>query len=133
MKIVKGNPPNIDVIRLAGMVVDDNSVFCYNDIIFVPSGKELSPDIEYHERIHSEQQDGKAEQWWNRYLLDLEFRKEQEVEAFAEQYKFVKKNLPVKVSDELLEEISQILASNLYGLKITKYQANTLIRYRLKI
>ena len=131
MKIVKGSPPNIHAIRLAGMVVDDNSVFCYNDTIFVPSGKELSPDIEYHERIHSQQQDGNAEQWWNRYLSDKEFRKSQELEAFIGQYLFIKKHVPTKIAEEWLEEMAHILSSPQYALTLTFYQAKTLIRKNL--
>jgi len=127
MKIVNSYPPNIDMIRAAGLVAEGN-IYCYGDAIYIPSGeKEVPIDLDYHEHIHSQRQGDDPQTWWNKYCTDSEFRFEEELIAYAKQYQLVKQSLNDKEAKEYLEEYGINLAT-LYGLDLTKEQAKTRIR-----
>lgn len=55
LRVVNEWPPNIEAIRA---VLDPKSTttFCYGSTVYNPSGKEIAPEILYHESIHTEQQ-----------------------------------------------------------------------------
>ena len=127
MEIVKGYPPNIESIKLV-FPVNDHTVYAYGDIIYSPQGDKLRPDLIYHENVHKEQQAGDPEAWWGKYLTDVQFRLEQEVEAYAKQVEFVRVHTTAKIAKKCLEDCAKQLASPLYNLGIDYYQACTMIR-----
>lgn len=43
-----------------------------------------------HEAVHVKQQDGNPDAWWERYFVDVEWRVEQELAAYREQYRTFK-------------------------------------------
>lgn len=135
MKYIKDFPPNYhSVLPYFPTVEVFKPVFCYGDTIYHPflEKEEIPEDIEAHEQAHCEQQKELGpEAWWTKYCLDKDFRKDQEVEAYAIQYGFVKKHIP-QASKEALDDFATALSSPLYGLDITKYQAETLIRKQEK-
>ena len=128
MKILKTYPPNYQEIK---RIINPplNAIFSYGEIIYNPEGKEIPEDILYHEKVHLEQQKKfpSPDIWWTKWLYDLSFRQEQETEAFAGQYQFIKKFYPNKGVKEALDEMSDNLSKN-YKLGITKSQAETMIR-----
>ena len=130
MKFIKGYPPNIEEIKQAGFKVDENSLFCWGEVTYIPSGKEIPIDIEYHEEIHAKQiaQFGSPELWWRKYILDTDFRLAIELEAYSEQYGFIRKTLSAKEAKMGLTELSENLSSPQYNLGLTISQAETLIR-----
>jgi hypothetical protein len=134
VKIVDKFPPNYSEIK-AGGLSDENSIFCYGDIIYNPKGKEIPIDIHFHEEIHSGQQKlyASPQFWWFKYIHDKEFRKSQEEEAFSKQYNFVKKLYKNKEQKQALDEFATILSSKMYKLDITKSQAETIIRHKAKL
>jgi len=92
MEVVHELPPNIDKIMDAGMQPNMGAVlFAYGDKLYIPGGFEPPEDLMVHEEVHSQQQEeeGGVEKWWDRYLEDKYFRIDQEVEAYAEQYRFL--------------------------------------------
>lgn len=128
MKIVNEWPPNIDLIK-AVLKPSKETVFCYGDTIYNPSGKTLSPDIEEHEAIHSRQQRDNKDGWYTKYLTDKAFRLEQELQAYGEQYKFAKKH----VKDKRLlkwakESMALALSGEEYGNLCDFGQAESWIR-----
>jgi len=118
MKIIKGFPPNYDRIKKefnpAGTVV-----FTYGDTVYAPLTGTLSPDLMAHEAVHIRQQVD-PDKWWDRYFKDVEFRLEQETEAYRAQYKkFRKMNKFKKERKKFLERIASDLSSHIYGNCIT--------------
>lgn len=129
-KIIKEYPPNYDKIKQA-FNPPETACYCYGDTIYNPSGNDISEDILIHEGVHTVQQGKDIEEWWNKYIADDQFRKSQEVEAYAIQYNFIKKSRKSKMSDRYLEMFSDHLSS-MYGLNIDIHKAKTLIRIKSK-
>lgn len=126
LKIVNGTPPNYELLKAVGLVKEGN-IYCYGSTIFNPSDKEIPSDIKYHEQQHSIRQGNNPSEWWNRYCNDPAFRREEEIMAYAKQYRLIKNALTDKDAKEFLEEYA-INLSSLYNLGITKSQAATAIR-----
>lgn len=93
MKIINNNPPNIDKIKKAFPIVK-GTIFCYGDSIYNPDGMIISEDLIIHEGIHQKQQGDKIEEWWDKYISDKEFRLEQELEAYRNQYNYALEKYP---------------------------------------
>lgn len=127
MKIINKYPPNYNEIEM-NMRIVGTPAFPYGDIIYNPHDREIPPDVHYHEYIHSIQQGDNPALWWSKYTLDRNFRLEQEIEAYAHQYKFVKEHLGDKVGKEALDGVAEDLASDTYSFGITKQEAETAIR-----
>lgn len=132
MKILIAYPKNYIEIKRA-LNPPNDAIFCYGGKIFNPSKQEIPPDIQWHEAVHSRQQKiyPSPDIWWTKYLLDKEFRQEQELAAFASQLQFIKKFYPKPAVKEALDEMAENLSNN-YKLGIDKFQAETLIRKRVK-
>lgn len=86
----------------------------------------LPADVDAHERVHLQQQGGTAEgaaAWWEKYLSDPVFRYEQELQAYREQYRFLKKT--VKDGNELTRRVYKLAAdlNSMYGLQVTQAEA----------
>jgi len=127
MKIIKDKPPNYELIKLT-LSPPEHAIYCYGNKIYNPSGKELTPDLEYHESIHSKQQGNNPDLWYNKYLTDKDFRLEQELEAYGEQYLFIKEHISNnKLRKWSLEKMAEAL-SNYYKLNIPYQIAESKIR-----
>jgi len=89
LKEVKKWPPNIQQIQSVFDIKGVDVCFSYGDTIYNPSGNYIDTPLLAHEATHSAQQErlGSPEVWWHKYLTDKPFRKEQELEAYREQYK----------------------------------------------
>ena len=103
----------------------ERTAVAYGDTIHAAS-LPLPVDVEVHERVHLHQhgytQAGAAE-WWERYLNDPQFRYEQELEAYREQYRFLVRT--VKDRNELARKLYKIAGdlAGMYGLQISKGEA----------
>ncbi len=120
-------PPNIELIRVA-LRPPEQAIFCYGDTIYNPSKRKLTPDIEYHESIHSKQQGDTPDIWYAKYLTDNSFRLDQELEAYSKQREFIIDN---GVSGKLLEWATNKMAEALsrdYKLDLNIAQAKSKIR-----
>jgi hypothetical protein len=133
LKIKKEYPPNYkDIVDKLG-TPPDYVIYCYGDTIYNPSGKEITPDFEIHEEVHSKQQGGAPELWWDKYLTDSEFRLNQEIEAYGTQYQFACKLIDeirggAKMKKWMLESMARALSGKEYGGIIGYNQAETAIR-----
>jgi hypothetical protein len=127
MKIVKAFPPNIDQI-LKTFKITDHTVFAYGDTIYNPIGLPIDTDLMIHEQTHQKQQEKWGiENWWLKYIEDKEFRLIQEVEAYQNQYQFLKTVLNRKGRAGALNTLAEQLSSPLYGNIINKKEAKELI------
>lgn len=123
MKILFENPPIIDAIRLA-FPLSGNEIFAWGDIIYNPSKTTIPPWLIAHEEVHQRQQGEDVRGWWDRYLIDAEWRFTQELEAHQVEYRvFCVLNKDRNHRARYLNMISHRLSSKLYGNVITKYEA----------
>ena len=127
MEIKKEYPPNFNLIKTV-FPYENGRIYCYGETIYNPSGKTIPEDIIFHESIHAKRQEN-PEEWWNRYLTDKQFREEEELIAYANQYLFIKSVYPAKLQKQALDELATNL-SLLYNLSITRPQAESKIRHR---
>jgi hypothetical protein len=127
MVIVTDFPPNIAKITAVFPRLPETVCFTYGDKIYFPNGTELAGDLMAHEEVHKKQQGNNPEAWWDRYLIDKAFRQEQEVEAYAVQYLFVKARRPLNMAKRYLDMFAHTL-STMYKLDLDKTLAHRLIR-----
>lgn len=126
--ISKDWPPNIDKIDAVLKVRTIWGVmFAYDHTIYNPTGSNNIPvwQVE-HERVHFRQQDdaGGPEPWWDRYLVDVPWRLEQEIQAYQRDYEsFLQSGNSRAMSRVYLRSISNILAGRLYGHIIKPHAA----------
>lgn len=120
MEIIIAPPPFLDRIRQAGMGVDlSNTVFTYGNKLYNPGGREIPNHLMEHEETHERQQlafKGGPDAWWDRYLVDVQFRLDQEVEAYRAQYRFYCDRHPNRKKREwMLNTLADALCGPLYG------------------
>ena len=129
MEIINQPPPNFSEVKQYFDVEKYKPVFCYGNKIYNPYKHDIPVDIQIHEKVHSKQQAeySSPDIWWTKYLLDQDFRKTQELEAYHTQYLWLKERIPEKGYSEALDEMATNLSS-LYNLGLNFYQAKTAIR-----
>lgn len=135
MNIKKEQPPNIDAIIKAFPALEQHRhrvVFAYGDTIYNPSGQPLPTHLIIHESTHAVQQGDDPASWWEKYLSDAVFRKEQEIEAYAHQYRFIKDKHGVSKADRMLFYLASDLSSPLYNLGMTYAEAEKAIKAHAK-
>lgn len=117
MKVVNDWPPNIEIIRktLPNAPLA-NAVFAYGNILYNPGRNFISEDLMVHEETHETQQFefGGPEKWWDKYLYDRSFRLSQEVEAYANQYVYIRGIYSRQVARKFLVKIAKDLSGPLY-------------------
>ncbi len=129
MQIIVNYPPNIDKIDNAFNARGKPVVFTYGNIIFNPLDGEVTRDLLKHEETHMKQQGSDIEGWWDRYIKDKDFRLKQELEAYRNQYNFIKnsgKNW--NYVSIFLSRIATDLSSEIYGNIISYDEAMRLIK-----
>lgn len=144
VRVVNKYPPNYELIKVT-IDPPEHTVFCYGPIIYNPSGRELTADLIFHESVHAKQQRNDPDAWWAKYISDLDFRYEQELEAYGLQYDFAKKSFDkaqeeataegkrlsfskTRMLSDMLDVMADALAGEAYGFTLTKHQAHTRIR-----
>lgn len=117
-KIINDYPPNytdIEAILQSG----NNAVFAYSNIIYNPHAKHVDKYCIAHEKVHFRQQKkiGDVDVWWDQYLSDVNFRVDQEVEAYRAQYRLAKRLNPTKQETNrwYAEQLAKSLSGETYG------------------
>lgn len=129
MQIIKEYPPNYAKIKEI-LNPPDTVCFTYGSTIYNPSGNEIKDDLLIHEQVHEKQQTN-PEEWWDRYLIDKDFRLEQELEAYATQYNWIKERENDVISKLYLEFFAKQLFE-LYKIDLLYPQCLTKIRRKGK-
>lgn len=122
MRVSSEFPPNIEDVR-AAFDLSGREMFAWGNTIFNPSRAAIPAWLLKHEEVHERQQGDDVEGWWARYLVDADFRFEQELEAHQVEYKcfcLCNKDRNARVS--YLYQISLRLCSPMYG-KLSSLQA----------
>jgi len=133
-KVVKAYPPNYEEIcsHIPAVRKTPTIVFTYGDTIYAPAGTDLSPDFLAHEETHVERQSNPAE-WWARYLVDVQFRLDEELAAYRAQYKYAVEHYSRANRRILLTHMTKDLSGAMYGKIITRKEAIALITEGAKI
>jgi len=128
MKTSKEKPPIYERChKQFGVNWKEGVIFTYGDTIHckykIPKQKIA------HEKVHIRQQLAYGvEEWWNRYFTDEDFRLEQEIEAYKEEIKWIRKN--IKGLFDMRKRIGKIvkdLSSSMYGNITTKEEVIKLL------
>jgi hypothetical protein len=125
MKIVNAYPPNIDKIREV-FTLKPGIVFTYEGKLYNPDGgPTVSDDLLAHEETHVVQQKeiGGSDAWWSKYFVDIDFRLEQELEAYRNQYRYALEHYNRPARRRLLKHISKDLSGVMYGNIISEEEA----------
>ncbi len=130
MKVKVGLPPNFDLIRMAVHPPHD-ALFCHGDTIFTLYEGEIPEDIIHHEEVHQKQQGKDIDGWWMKWIQHTDFRYEQELEAYAIQFNFIKTKFGAKAQKEALTELATQLAT-LYDLDMNVRELESKIRNKAK-
>ena len=131
VEIVHEWPPRRAEIEERFGELPDGVIFAWGDKIMVPSGAHLWQWLVDHEAVHLRQQKeaGGVDPWWDRYLVDDEFRLEQELEAHVAEYRtFCLHERDRNERARYLNAIAGRLSSKMYGRLITRGQAMKRIR-----
>lgn len=99
-------------LRLAGLKPPPTAVYTFGRTIYSPGS--ITADILAHEQVHRDQQGWFPLWWWIRYVLSREFRTQQEVDAYAEQYGVIQNRMPRRHWPRALKAMADILASPMY-------------------
>lgn len=123
-------PPNYKQITAAIPAVAKNKaiVFVYAPNIYSPAGIELRPDLLVHEEVHIKRQGKHPQGWWDKYLIDKDFRLREELAAYQEQYRYMVEHYDRAKRRAILSSIVKDLAGPMYGGIITREQATKLIK-----
>lgn len=117
MKIVHDYPPNFEELRTHFAIEPGAPVaFCYGDTIYNPNGVELREDLIFHESVHSRQQGRDPDGWYRKYMDDPTFRIGQEIEAYGQQLRFIKRTIGAKQCLQALDSFVTFLASPVYAV-----------------
>lgn len=118
-------PPNWEeVSKKFDLKKEDPIFYTYGNTLYSPALLEPSPDLIVHETTHAEQQGVSPELWWQRYLLDPEWRVEQEAEAYGNQFEFVCRTIKDRNRrDKVLRQLAGFLSGKMYGSAISGSEA----------
>ncbi len=123
-----GKPPNNLYNRCRekfGVDWDQGVIFTYGNTIYCKYP--ITEDLKVHESTHVKQQAAMgAETWWSKYFENPEFRLSQEVEAYRNQYNYIKENYNRHHRKFLYKHIISSMV-NMYGDMVTEDEAKKLI------
>jgi len=131
MKIVEAWPPNIEQIKKIFDLTGKEPAFAYGDILYSPYGNKIVDHLWVHEKTHQKQQGEDPAGWWNKYLIDPQFRLSQELEAYRNQFSFYKSKNPAWMT--FLRKIAGDLSGPMYGNLLSLNEAIGLIMSDKKI
>ncbi len=131
-EIVLDYPPMYDDIsKRFGLRPSEPVCFSWGGKIYNPTGLILSPEIVEHESIHGQRQGGRDQgirDWWQRYIQDRWFRREEEVLAHRVEYEWLLRYGNRQQRKSALPATAEKLSSPLYGEMISLAQAKAILR-----
>jgi hypothetical protein len=127
--VVKAFPPNYKEIckAIPGVLKNKAIVFAYGDTIYNPAGAMLQMHFLAHEQTHLDRQSGNPDEWWSKYLSDVQFRLDEEVVAYRVQYQYAVEFGSRADRRNLLKHIANDLSGPMYGNLVNREQAIKLI------
>lgn len=125
MEIVIDRPPIYD--RAAKVFpLQGREIFAWGDKIYNPGGFDVPAWLVAHEEVHSLQQveAGSPQAWWDQYLVDVEYRFQQELAAHQREYRsYCEHNADRNKRARYRSVVAKKLSAPLYGNMITRFDA----------
>ena len=132
-KVIKEYPPNFEQIDKIFNVRGKHVIYSWGDVIYSPHPDTfITPELYAHEAVHGKRQtpDTKSiEAWWERYLIDVEFRLSEELLAHRAEYReFCRTNLDRNDRNRFLTAVANRLSGPLYlnGISLSKARQSIL-------
>lgn len=136
MGVIVGRPPNFELILKAfPNAADDGVIFAYGPNVYNPSGRTIPPMLLAHEAVHQERQHLGADDWWESYIHNPEFRYNEELLAHVAEFKAqLARGLDRNLRAKLLQSTAQRLVAPLYNYQPPRSLSRALcdLRYRLE-
>lgn len=130
LRIIHQPPPNYaQVVAKFPFAARPGTIFCYGRALFIPNGGHVTPSLMAHETVHADRQGNDPVGWWASYLVDQQFRFDEELPAHIAEYRWFN-NHPRDDRRIMLRQIAARLAGPLYGRLVTVHQAKRLITGR---
>lgn len=130
LRIIHQPPPNYAaVVAIFPFAKRRGTMFCYGRAIFIPNGGSVSPALMAHETVHADRQGNDPAGWWARYLVEQQFRFDEELPAHIAEYRWFD-GCPRPERRIMLRQIAARLAGPLYGRLVTVHEAKRLITGR---
>lgn len=130
LRIVHQPPPNYaEIVAVFPFAKRPGTMFCHGRCIWIPNGGAVSPSLMAHETVHADRQiamAGGPDAWWNQYLVDGQFRFDEELPAHIAEFRWFD-GRPRPERTFMLRQIAARLAGPLYGRLVTVHQAKRLI------
>ena len=124
-----GRPPNFEqIVKVFPFARTVGTIFTYGDTAYLSGKKELTPELREHEAVHATRQlayPGGAVAWWDRYLIDAQFRLDEELHAHRAEYRAHRKRHGQHPA--FLRMLVDRLSGPLYGNILSDEQAKNLI------
>lgn len=106
---------------------DQGVVITYGDTVHCKSGG-MSLDLREHEATHIRQQAAYGrDAWWDRYLIDKDFRFSQELEAYQVQARYIRANIHNRKKQERALDWICTCMAEMYGGMVSYDEAKKLI------
>jgi hypothetical protein len=131
IKIVETFPPNYKQIcdRFPTVANTPDALFMYDIVLHNPHKIKLLDHVIIHETVHSYQQAGKPEEWYEKYFTDTQFRLSQEVEAYGMQFAYIlDQGNHRDYNDGMLFQIAGKLKDPIYDFDLNYMQAELMIK-----
>ena len=128
MQIKVDWPPNIKQIEQV-FPIKKGVIFTWGQCIYNPDDIVIGRPLMAHESVHMVQQNSQPQIWWDRYLVDKDFRFKQELEAHQSEYReFCRLSRGREKRVKFLFLIAVRLQSPLYGSMCTIAEARKSIK-----
>lgn len=130
MEIRIEQPPLFDrIVEVFPNAVKHGVLFCWGGTIYNPSNITIPAYLIAHENVHRKQQGKEPGFWWEKYLLDKDFRLAQEIPAHQEEYReyglqFSHRNM----RRQALRVIAERLSGPLYGNMLSFEKAKAIVK-----
>lgn len=117
MQIIQSFPPNFATIyRVLPGAANPGVVFSYAPDVYCMQGTDIHPAIIAHEKVHLARQAAMGvDEWWARYLIDLEWRYNEELLGHRAEYQWHMEHSSRPVRRAALKQIAKRLSGPLYG------------------
>jgi hypothetical protein len=131
MIIVRDYPPMFpQIVKAFPEAASPGALFTWGNRIYNPSRVQIPRELLVHEEVHHQRQ-GEEEAgivaWWQRYLVDAQFRLDEELPAHIAEYKAFRGGRHGFSRKGMLHHIASRLASPFYGGLVTYQEAVKLI------
>jgi hypothetical protein len=140
MRIIRDRPPMYEEIDRVFKLRGQSVLFSWGDRIYVPSGSiDIHPALIAHEAAHGARQlaylsaetmdnELRIVKWWCRYLVDVPFRREEEVIGHSAEFRYLCEHAGGRNQRRRhLSIVATKLSSPLYGPVMNKATARKVL------